>query len=145
MGGCTSPKCHNRKVTARRAVKKPREKPVINQGKKELPQWMGQDKVHDKLWTVATPSNRALSHLPLMKLETKDEASFLLRQCIHLSFGVISQPYIPLVLHLPHGSRVFFLAPARSCRALAFRMSKNSRCTDGQKLPTVFSTMSNEV
>lgn len=31
-----------------------------------------------------------------------------------------------LVLHPPDGSRVFFLAPARSCRALAFRMSKGS-------------------
>lgn len=43
-----------------------------------------------------------------------------------------------LVLHPPNGSRVFFLAPARSCRALAFRMSKGSTVHRWAKTPSIF-------
>ena len=50
-----------------------------------------------------------------------------------------------LVLHPPDGSRVFFLAPARSCRALAFRMSKGSTVHRWAKTLNPFSIMSNEV
>ena len=50
--------------------------PERNQGKKEFPQWIGQDNDQDRLWAVDTASTKLLNHLPLLRM--KDEESFLL-------------------------------------------------------------------